>query len=153
MAPLGFLFGLGFDTATEISLLGISATQAARGVSVWSIIVFPALFAAGMTLIDTTDGILMLGAYDWAFIKPIRKLYYNLTITAVSVAVALLIGGVEALGLLGEQFDLRGAFWDGIGAVNDNFSVLGFAVVGLFIAVWIGSVIAYRYTGLDEIEG
>ena len=108
MFPLGFLFGLGFDTATEVALLGISATQAAKGVSIWSIMVFPALFAAGMSLIDTTDGILMLGAYDWAFVKPIRKLYYNLTITSVSVVVAVLIGGIEALGLLGDQLQLSG---------------------------------------------
>jgi high-affinity nickel-transport protein len=114
--------------------------------------VFPALFAAGMSLIDTTDGILMLGAYDWAFIKPIRKLYYNLTITFVSVVVAVLIGGIEALGLLGGQFELKGAFWGGIGALNDNFNALGFAIIGLFIAAWVGSVVIYRYKGLDEIE-
>ncbi len=89
MYPLGVLFGLGFDTATEVGLLGISATQASQGLSIWSILVFPALFTAGMTLIDTTDSILMLGAYGWAFVKPIRKLYYNLTITAVSVVVAV----------------------------------------------------------------
>ena len=108
MFPLGFLFGLGFDTATEVALLGISATQAAKGVSIWSIMVFPALFAAGMSLIDTTDGILMLGAYDWAFVKPIRKLYYNMTITLVSVVVAVLIGGIEALGLVGDQLQPLG---------------------------------------------
>jgi high-affinity nickel-transport protein len=152
MFPLGFLFGLGFDTATEVALLGISATQAARGVSVWSIIVFPALFAAGMALVDTTDGILMLGAYDWAFVKPIRKLYYNLTITSVSVVVAVLIGGIEALGLLGDQLSLQGWFWDGIGALNDNFNALGFVIIGVFIAAWVGSVLFYRYRGLDEIE-
>ncbi len=152
MFPLGFLFGLGFDTATEISLLGVSATQAAQGVSIWSIMVFPALFAAGMSLVDTTDGILMLGAYDWAFVKPVRKLYYNLTITLVSVAVAFLVGGIEALGLLGAQFDLSGWFWDGIGALNDNFNSLGFAIVGVFIAAWVGSVLIYRYKGLDRIE-
>ena len=98
MLPLGFLFGLGFDTATEVALLGISATQAGQGMSIWSIMVFPALFAAGMSLIDTTDGVLMLGAYNWAFVKPMRKLYYNLVITAVSVVVAVLIGGIEGLG-------------------------------------------------------
>ncbi len=152
MFPLGFLFGLGFDTATEVALLGISATQAAKGVSVWSIMVFPALFAAGMSLIDTTDGILMLGAYDWAFIKPIRKLYYNLTITFVSVVVAVLIGGIEALGLVGRHFELNGAFWDGVGVLNDNFNALGFAIIGLFIAAWIGSIVIYRYKGLDDFE-
>ncbi len=99
MYPLGFLFGLGFDTATEIGLLGISAREASHGLPIWSILVFPALFTAGMTLIDTTDSILMLGAYGWAFVKPIRKLYYNMTITFVSVVVALLVGGIEALGL------------------------------------------------------
>ncbi len=152
MFPLGFLFGLGFDTATEIALLGISATQASRGVPVWSIMVFPALFAAGMSLIDTTDGVLMLGAYDWAFVKPIRKLYYNLTITFVSVVVAVLIGGIETLGLLGRQLELKGAFWDGIGALNDHFNTLGFIIIGVFILAWIGSVVIYRYKGLDEIE-
>jgi high-affinity nickel-transport protein len=152
MFPLGLLFGLGFDTATEVALLGISATQAARGISIWSIMVFPALFAAGMSLIDTTDGVLMLGAYDWAFIKPMRKLYYNLTITAVSVVVAVVIGGIETLGLLGGQFELQGPFWGGIGALNDNFGTLGFIVIGLFIAAWIGSVVFYRYKGLDRIE-
>src|SRR5208283_5060490 len=94
MYPLGVLFGLGFDTATEIGLLGISAAEAARGLSLWSIMVFPALFAAGMSLIDTTDNILMLGAYGWAFIKPVRKFYYNMTITFVSVVVALVVGGI-----------------------------------------------------------
>jgi len=152
MFPLGFLFGLGFDTATEVAVLGISATQAAQGVSIWSIMVFPALFAAGMSLVDTTDGILMLGAYDWAFVKPMRKLYYNLTITAVSVVVAVLVGGIEALGLLGDQLEFKGAFWDGIGALNENMNTLGFAIIGLFIAAWIGSVVFYRYKGLDELE-
>src|SRR5271168_880410 len=152
MYPLGLLFGLGFDTATEVALLGISATAAAKGMSIWSIMLFPALFAAGMSLIDATDGILMLGAYNWAFIKPIRKLYYNLIITFVSVVVAVLIGGIETLGLMGDQFALRGAFWEGVGALNDNFTALGVAIIGLFIAAWVGSVIVYRYTNLDEIQ-
>jgi high-affinity nickel-transport protein len=152
MFPLGFLFGLGFDTATEVALLGVSATQAAQGLSIWSIMVFPALFAAGMSLVDTTDGILMLGAYDWAFVKPVRKLYYNMTITLVSVIVAVLIGGIEAAGLIGDQFELSGWFWDGIGALNDNFNTLGFAVIGLFIAAWVASVLIYRYRGYDAIE-
>ncbi len=152
MLPLGLLFGLGFDTATEVALLGISATQAAQGMSIWSIMVFPALFAAGMSLIDSTDGVLMLGAYNWAFIKPVRKLYYNLVITAVSVAVALLIGGIEGLGLIGDQLGLSGGFWDGIGALNAHFNALGFAIIALFILAWAASVIVYRYARLDEIE-
>jgi high-affinity nickel-transport protein len=143
---------LGFDTATEVSLLGISATQAAQGISIWSIMVFPALFAAGMSLIDTTDGVLMLGAYNWAFVKPIRKLYYNLTITLVSVVVAFLVGGIEALGLIGDQLSLSGWFWNGVGALNDNFNSLGFIIIGVFIAAWVGSIIIYRYKGLDDIE-
>jgi high-affinity nickel-transport protein len=152
MLPLGFLFGLGFDTATEVSLLGISATQAGQGMSIWSILVFPALFAAGMSLIDTTDGVLMLGAYNWAFVKPIRKLYYNLVITAVSVAVAVLIGGIEGLGLIGDRLGLSGWFWDGIGRLNDNFNGLGFVIIGVFIFAWVGSVIVYRYARLDELD-
>ena len=149
MLPLGFLFGLGFDTATEVALLGMSATEAAQGVSVWSIMVFPALFAAGMSLIDTTDGVLMLGAYDWAFVKPTRKLIYNLTITSVSVVVAILVGGIEALALIGDRFSLTGWFWDAIGALNDNFTDIGFAIVGIFIAAWVASLVVYRYRGWD----
>jgi high-affinity nickel-transport protein len=152
MFPVGFLFGLGFDTATEVALLGISATQAGKGVSIWSIMVFPALFAAGMSLVDTTDGILMLGAYNWAFVKPMRKLFYNMTITLVSVIVAVVIGGIEALGLVGDQFGLSGWFWDGVGTANDNFNGIGFAIIGIFIVAWIGSMLVYRYKGLDDID-
>jgi high-affinity nickel-transport protein len=152
MYPLGFLFGLGFDTATEVALLGISATQAAQGVSIWAIMVFPALFAAGMSLVDTTDGVLMLGAYEWAFVRPMRKLYYNLTITLVSVMVAVLVGGIEVLGLIGDRLELSGPFWDAIAALGDNFNTLGFVIIGVFIAAWIGSILVYRYTGLDKID-
>ena len=152
MLPLGFLFGLGFDTATEVSLLGISASQAAQGLSIWVVLVFPVLFAAGMSLVDTTDGVLMLGAYDWAFVRPIRKLYYNLTITLVSVIVAVLIGGIEALGLLADQLGLKGAFWDVIGTLNDNFNNLGFIIIGVFIVAWLASFIVYRVKGFDDLE-
>lgn len=152
MFPLGFLFGLGFDTATEVALLGISATESAKGTSIWSIMVFPALFAAGMSLIDTTDGVLMLGAYDWAFVKPIRKLYYNIVITFVSVVVAVLIGSIEMLGLLGGRLNLSGWFWDFIAVLNGNFDTLGIVILGLFIVVWVGSIVVYRYTGLADIE-
>ncbi len=152
MFPLGFLFGLGFDTATEVALLGLSASQAEQGISIWSIMVFPALFAAGMSLIDTMDGVLMLGAYDWAFVKPIRKLYYNLTITSVSVVVAVLVGGIEALGLVGDQLSLSGWFWTAIGALNDNSNGLGCIIIGVFIAAWVGSIVVYRYKGLDDGE-
>ena len=152
MYPLGLLFGLGFDTATEVGLLGISATQASQGLSIWSILVFPALFTAGMSLVDTTDSILMLGAYGWAFVKPIRKLYYNMTITAVSVLVAVLVGGIEALGLIGDQLGLTGGFWDAIGALNDNFGLLGYLIIGIFAASWLVSAAVYRARGYDEIE-
>jgi len=153
MYPLGVLFGLGFDTATEIGLLGISATQASQGLSIWSIMVFPALFTAGMTLVDTADSILMLGAYGWAFAKPIRKLYYNLTITAVSVAVAVVVGGLEVLNLIGDRLGLtgEGGFWGAIGSINDNFGVLGYAIVGIFVAAWLISYVVYRINRYDEI--
>jgi nickel/cobalt transporter (NiCoT) family protein len=153
MYPLGFLFGLGFDTATEIGLLGISAAGATRGLPIWSIMVFPALFTAGMSLIDTTDGVLMLGAYGWAFAKPIRKLYYNLTITFVSVVVAVLIGGIEALGLLADQLKLEGPFWGMIGALNDHFGSLGYLIIAIFAASWVVSVVVYRLGRFDMLEG
>ena len=152
MYPLGVLFGLGFDTATEIGLLGISAAEAAKGLSFWSILVFPVLFAAGMSLIDTTDNILMLGAYGWAFVKPIRKLYYNLTITSVSVVVALVVGGIEALGLLGEHFHLAGWFWGAVAKLNDNFGTLGYFIVGLFALSWIVSIAFYKWRRFDDLE-
>ena len=154
MYPLGVLFGLGFDTATEVGLLGISAAQASQGLPIWSILVFPALFTAGMTLLDTTDSILMLGAYGWAFVKPIRKLYYNLTITAVSVVVAVIVGGLEALNLIGGQLGLTGGggFWGMIGALNDNFGMLGYLIVGLFVVSWAVSYAVYRINGYDDIE-
>jgi nickel/cobalt transporter (NiCoT) family protein len=154
MYPLGVLFGLGFDTATEVGLLGISASEASHGLSIWSILVFPTLFTAGMSLIDSTDSILMMGAYGWAFVKPIRKLYYNLTITAVSVIVAIMIGGLEALNLIGDQLGLTdgGGFWGVIGALNDNFGALGYLIVGIFVAAWILSLLIYRAKGYDDIE-
>ncbi len=130
MFPLGFLFGLGFDTATEVALLGLSATSAANGLSLWAILVFPALFAAGMALIDTADGVLMLGAYDWAFVNPRRKLAYNLVLTGTSVAVAVLVGGLELLGV--------------------EIDGLGFAIVGLFALAWLAAVALGRYTGRED---
>ena len=144
MFPLGFLFGLGFDTATEVSLLGMSATQAAHGISAWSIMVFPALFSAGMSLVDTLDGHLMLGAYGWAYRKPVRKLYYNMTITSVSVAVALLVGTIEALGLVSGRLALHGPAWAAVGALNDNFGMLGYVIMGVFAASWAVSMLLYR---------
>jgi high-affinity nickel-transport protein len=154
MFAIGFLFGLGFDTATEVALFGISSAQAANGMSLATIMAFPLLFTAGMTLIDTTDGVLMLGAYGWAFMRPIRKLYYNMTITAVSVVVAVLIGGLETLNLIGDQLGLTdgGGFWGAIGAINDNFGVLGYVIIGIFVLSWVGSVVFYNLKGYDELE-
>jgi high-affinity nickel-transport protein len=146
--PIGLLFALGFETASEISLFGLSA-QASNSVSNWSLLIFPALFAAGMTLVDTTDGVLMLGAYGWAYRNPMRKLFYNLTITSVSVLVALVVGGIETLGLIADQFDLHGAFWDAISGLNSNFGALGYGIVGLFVVSWGVSYLIYRCKGYD----
>jgi len=149
---MGFLFGLGFDTATEIALLGISASQASQGLSPWTIMVFPILFSAGMSLVDTLDGHLMLGAYGWAYMKPIRKIYYNMTITLVSVVVAVVIGSIEALGLISDKLAMQGPVWEVIGKLNDNFGTLGYIIIGIFIASWAISVILYRVKGFDALE-
>lgn len=150
MFPLGFLFGLGFDTATEVAVFGVSAAQAAKGISLEAILVFPALFAAGMSLVDTTDGVVMLGAYQWAFVKPLRKLHYNMTITIVSIAVAVLIGGIEMLGLIGDRLALSGGFWNTVGTLNDNFNNLGFIIIGIYIAAWAISYGVWKARGLDK---
>ena len=152
MAPLGFLFGLGFDTATEVAILGLSASQAANGVSISTVLVLPALFAAGMALIDTLDGVVMLGAYEWAFVKPIRKLYYNITITLISALVAIVIGGIEAAALIGDKFGLQGGVWTIAAGLGENFNSLGFAIIGLFLLCWIASFAIYRWKRFDEIE-
>ena len=152
MYPLGLLFGLGFDTATEIGLLGISAAEASKGLSLWSILVFPVVFAAGMSLIDLTDNILMLGAYGWAYVKPIRKLYYNITITSVSVVVAFAVGGIEALGLLSGRLHPKGVFWTMINTLNGNFGLLGYGIIGLFALSWIVSIAIYRWRRFDFLE-
>jgi nickel/cobalt transporter (NiCoT) family protein len=151
MYPLGFLFGLGFDTATEIGLLGISAAEAAKGLPIWSILVFPALFTAGMSLVDTSDGVLMVGAYGWAFMNPVRKLYYNFTITGISVVVAVLVGAIEALGLIAEKLGLAGGIWDYADIAAGHFTVLGYIVIGVFVASWLGSFAIYRAMGYDKI--
>jgi high-affinity nickel-transport protein len=145
MYPLGLLFGLGFDTATEIGLLGISAAETARGLSVGAMLVFPALFTAGMSLVDTTDGLLMLKAYGWAFANPFRKLYYNMTVTLISALVALVIGGIEALSLIGGSAGLDGAFWGTVEWAADHFGMIGYAIVALFLALWGGAVLVYRF--------
>jgi len=150
MFPLGILFGLGFETATEVALLGTSASQASAGFSVWTILAFPCLFAAGMLTVDTTDGILMLGAYGWAFVKPLRKLYYNLTITLLSTLVAVLIGGIEALGLVTQMLNLSGPFWGFIDTLNDNFGLLGYGIVAIFAVGWLASALLYKLKGYER---
>ena len=152
MYPLGILFGLGFDTATEVGLLGISAAEASKGLPIWSILVFPALFTAGMSLIDTTDSVFMSAAYGWAFVKPIRKIYYNISITAMSVIAALAVGGIEALGLIGGQLNLDGPFWRTIGALNSNSWTIGYIIIGIFVVSWAVSLLVYRTKRYDEIE-
>jgi high-affinity nickel-transport protein len=152
MYPIGLLFGLGFDTATEVGLLGLAATEATRGLSVWAIMVFPALFTAGMSMIDTADSVLMLNVYRWSFVKPLRKLYYNLTITAVSVVIAVVVAGIEVLGLVQARWSLSGVFWHAIVTARDNSGMLGIAIVGVFSLSWIASLLIYKIQGYDEIE-
>ncbi|MES2020665.1 MAG: HoxN/HupN/NixA family nickel/cobalt transporter [Pseudomonadota bacterium] len=152
MAPLGFLFGLGFDTATEVAILGLSGQQAADGTAIGSILVLPLLFAVGMALIDTADGVVMLGAYEWAFVKPIRKLYYNITITLMSAVVAIVIGGIEALALIGGKLGLVGWPWETAARLGAQFNTIGFAIIGLFVLCWIVSFGIYRWKRFDEIE-
>lgn len=149
---LGFLFGLGFDTATEIALLSITASQALNELSIWSILIFPALFTAGMTLIDTTDCILMVGAYGWAFIKPIRKLYYNMTITFVSVVVALLIGSLEVLGLIANNLNVSGAGWDFVRDINSHYDKIGYIIIFIFLTSWLLSVLIYHFMRFEKLE-
>jgi high-affinity nickel-transport protein len=155
MFPIGFLFGLGFDTATEISLFTVAASQASGGMTFATVMIFPALFTAGMTLVDTTDSVLMVGAYGWAFLNPIRKIWYNLTITAISVVVAFLIGGIEALGLVAGKLGLEGGFWNTVGGLNEGLANFGYLVVGIFLASWAVSYLLYRWQGLDRplVEG
>ncbi len=135
MYPVGVLFGLGFDTATEIGLLAIAASEAGKGLPLYSILVFPALFTAGMALVDSTDNVLMVHAYGWAMDDPKRKLYYNASITFVSAVIAIVIGGVEALGLLSDKLGLSGGVWDAAASVNEQFGVLGYGIVAAFMAV------------------
>ncbi len=152
MFPIGLLFGLGFDTATEVGLFGMSAAQASKGLSLGTILIFPLLFTVGMSLIDTTDSILMLGAYGWAFKKPIRKLFYNMTITFISVLVAVVIGGIETLGLMRQELGLKGPLWNVVGMINQNFGILGYTIIGIFAFGWLFSVFIYRVKRYDEID-
>ncbi|BBX44067.1 HoxN/HupN/NixA family nickel/cobalt transporter [Mycobacterium cookii] len=148
MYPVGVLFGLGFDTATEVALLVLAGTSAAAGLPWYAILCLPVLFTAGMSLLDTIDGSFMNFAYGWAFSNPVRKVYYNITITGLSVVVALLIGSVELLGLLAQQLGWTGGFWGWLGGVDLN--AIGFVIVGLFVATWAVAVLIWRYAHIEE---
>ena len=145
MYPIGVLFGLGFDTATEIGLLAIAAAQASQGLPIYTVMLFPALFTAGMTLIDSTDNVLMIHAYGWAMDDPQRKLLYNASITLVSAIVALAIGGIEAAGLLADKLALTGPVRDALDALGERFGTLGYAIIALFIVCWIASILFHRW--------
>ncbi|MCV7092959.1 HoxN/HupN/NixA family nickel/cobalt transporter [Mycobacterium interjectum] len=146
--PVGLLFGLGFDTATEIALLVLAGTSAAAGLPWYAILCLPVLFTAGMCLLDTIDGSFMNFAYGWAFASPVRKIYYNITITGLSVAVALLIGTVELLGLFADQLGWRGPFWRWLGGLDLN--TVGFVVVGIFVATWALALLVWRVARIEE---
>ncbi|MGN9760008.1 HoxN/HupN/NixA family nickel/cobalt transporter [Streptomyces sp. SD31] len=148
MYPLGLLFGLGFDTATEVALLVLAGSGAASGLPWYAILCLPVLFAAGMSLLDTIDGTFMNFAYGWAFSQPVRKVYYNLTVTGLSVAVALLIGTVELLALLADRIALHGPFWTWITGLDLNTA--GFVVVGLFAVTWIVALLVWRIGRIEE---
>jgi high-affinity nickel-transport protein len=150
--PLGLLFGLGFDTASEIGLLALTAGVATGGVSFWAVISLPILFAAGMSLMDTTDGALMSKAYGWAFASPLRKIWYNITTTGLSVAVALLIGTIEIVQVLSGKLGWHGAFFDFLNERID-FGVLGYLIVGMFLAAWLGSVVLWKLRRVEERYG
>ncbi len=148
MYPIGILFGLGFDTASEVGLLVLAAGAAGAGLPFYAILALPILFAAGMSLLDTLDGSFMNFAYGWAFLKPVRKVYYNITITGLSIAVAFVIGTIEILGLLAQEANLTGAFWSYF--QNFNINHAGFIVVGLFVATWVIALAVWRFGHIED---
>jgi high-affinity nickel-transport protein len=148
MYPLGLLFGLGFDTATEIALLATAGAAAAADLPFYAILCLPVLFAAGMTLFDTLDGVFMSVAYGWAFARPVRKVFYNMTVTALSVAVALGIGTVELLQVLSDRLAWHGAFWEWLRALD--FNAMGYALVGLFVVTWVLAVLLWRVGRVED---
>jgi nickel/cobalt transporter (NiCoT) family protein len=148
---VGAVFGIGFDTATEVLLLGATATAATQGLPWYAVLSLPLLFAGGLTIFDTLDGFFMNFAYGWAFASPVRKVYYNITITGLSVAVALLIGTVELAGLLGQEFSLGGPFWTWVESLNIN--TLGFFIVGLFAATWALAMVVWRAFRIEQRFG
>jgi len=148
MYPIGVLFGLGFDTATEVALLVLAGGAAASGLPWYAILCLPVLFAAGMSLLDSIDGSFMNFAYGWAFSKPVRKIYYNITVTGLSVAVALLIGTIELGGLVAAQLGLSGPFWTPF--ENLDLNTIGFMIVGMFVATWALALAVWKYGRIEE---
>jgi high-affinity nickel-transport protein len=149
MYPLGLLFGLGFDTATEIALLATAgAAAAAGGIPFYAILCLPVLFAAGMSLLDTIDGAFMSFAYGWAFARPVRKLYYNITVTALSVGVALVIGSIELIAVLTDRFSLSGGVWDFVAGLDLN--EIGYAIAGVFVLTWAVAFAVWRFGRIEQ---
>ena len=149
MYPIGVLFGLGFDTASEIALLGLSATAGSKSMPIILVLILPLLFMAGMALVDTTDGIAMQYAYKWAFINPVRKAYYNLSITGISVLVALAVGGIEWLQVISMEFSFSGLFWNFLNAIS--FSKLGYVIIGILLISWLVAIAVYKIKKYDEV--
>ncbi|HET7421469.1 MAG TPA: HoxN/HupN/NixA family nickel/cobalt transporter, partial [Candidatus Dormibacteraeota bacterium] len=152
MYPVGFLFGLGFDTASEVALLAISAGAAAQGIPFGAVVALPLIFAAGMSLMDTADGAFMSKAYSWAFASPIRKVFYNLTVTSLSVFVALFVGVVELAQILIRLLDLRGPVFEAI-AGFDFIGKAGYFIVIAFVLTWAAALVIYRVRRIDERWG
>ncbi len=149
--PVGILFGLGFDTATEVIIIAISTGLAFSGAfPLWAVLILPLLFTCGMVLSDTTDGIAMRYAYGWAFLRPIRKVYYNLTLTLISVLVAFAVGGIELLQVLARELGLTGPLWSFVGGLD--FEEVGIAIVLLFVGAWLVSLVIYRWKRYEEID-
>ncbi|MGO0122737.1 HoxN/HupN/NixA family nickel/cobalt transporter [Desulfothermobacter acidiphilus] len=148
MYPVGVLFGLGFDTASEVALLGISAAAASKMMPLIYVIILPLMFTAGMCLVDTTDGVVMQYAYGWAFLNPIRKIYYNLSVTAISVLLALVVGGIEWLQVVSMEFGLKGSFWTELQAIS--FAKLGFIIIGLMLLTWLLAILIYKVKGYER---
>ncbi len=155
MYPVGVLFGLGFDTATEVGLLAITAAAATghaggggHSLPFGAIIALPLLFTAGMSLMDTTDGVVMAKAYGWAFKNPLRKVYYNLATVSLGIFVAAGVGSVEFLQVISTHMDLSGTFWDWLNGLD--FEILGYYIVGTFILLWLGSVLWYKLSGIED---
>ncbi len=148
MYPIGVLFGLGFDTATEVALLVLAGSAVVSGLPFYAVLSLPILFAAGMCLFDTADGCFMNFAYDWAFARPIRKVYYNLTITGLSVFVAFFIGTVEILGLIEQQYRLGGRFWTFMG--NFDINKAGFVIVGVFVLTWVVALAVWHFGKIEQ---